>query len=161
VLSESLPREVVATHEAGHAVCALAVGARVDLLTIEATERFAGVVAGQTHFDDSGLQPSELAVVWLGGRAAQLRVSTNDLGCGNDLQFVRELCAQPGVSFGVAVEAANRIITERWAEVERLADALLQRGTLTAPELRAGGAVVRTPHRGQPVVRLIERASKR
>lgn len=135
MIEGALPREVVAIHEAGHAAVALALGMRVHGVSIEPVTCDGGTILGILNFDDRAAPVDHVALVWLAGRAAQRHVDGSDLGCGNDISYVRELVRCDAFD-ALAAESA-RLVAADWRTVERIASALLRDGSLAGREAHA------------------------
>ena len=148
-------RWVTAFHEAAHVVVAGAVGLKVTRVTIEPTyDTFyrqwrVGTteieVLGDHATDYSPAMRARLrreAIFSLAGPAAERRVVGHATLDGDDIDaqvaewlLSRDACDLPRV-LRRAQAIADRLVTERWSAIERLAAALISHRTLTRAQLR-------------------------
>jgi ATP-dependent Zn protease len=140
------PKAVIsaAYHEAGHAVAVERLGYPVLQATIRVSDDFAGAVT----WDVPGHLPlTDRAVIAMAGEIAQRlrygRLTTCEwLGCSQDAQNWRTLVeGLPAESAERALRhtrrETRRMLREHWADVESVAQALIERETLTGDEVRA------------------------
>jgi len=135
-----------ATHEAGHAVAALALGVGVKLATILTDDGIGGHV---DLIDSEDARLAERAMVYLAGREAVSLAGLLDddaqRGCRGDLERVRALVlpladgdATAAERLTVELSVRVRDLLSEWehaSAVGRVSIELLQRWTLTGAEV--------------------------
>ena len=136
-------RERIATHEAGHTVAAITYGVPIISVTVEDRPHMR---RGRYHAPTPDLGFEAIAVICFAGICAEeLLVGPIDDG-GDDLLMVREHIArsvsnplQVGVELARHRDAAARLVRSQWgaARIAKLAEALLQHGTLTGEQIAA------------------------
>lgn len=138
---------VTAMHEAGHAVAAIRVGLLFDHVT--AAPDIEQELDGELHWTDlhaSGdvaMSPTLLAVVLLAGPCAEARATRRRIDrvfAGTAATGDREALASLGLSdaqFVAASRDAVALIERDWAAIERVAEALLDGGSLGFDEVEA------------------------
>jgi ATP-dependent Zn protease len=142
------PAEIVAYHEAGHAVVALALGRPVQRVSIlPDRERL-----GTCHFGKAVFRPSEdwlerEALIALGGLAAEARftgVYALD-GAARDRRYVAELALQRTGDARKAERLERRLLSkteyllareENWRAVARIAAELVRAGAISGRAAR-------------------------
>lgn len=155
-----LDRESSALHEAGHVVVADYLGFTVKAVDIEANDQWWGRTVLSPDPDTAGVAG---AAVFAAGRIAErlvlagrergpkgsrlgpetagedvpscLEPSEGDTQGGTDRQRELQAAGRTGARF--AYRTAARILTRRWATVQAVAGALLERGALEREELEA------------------------
>jgi ATP-dependent Zn protease len=125
----------VAVHEAGHSVIARVVGLRSGRATLSDHDGVA-----RAYFADDGSLNNVVAV--LAGRAATEVIlgRASDYDCSIDDDIAKRMLAAKGfVGFGMRTKLydARALIRQHRAAVERVARALLVRGTLSGDEIDA------------------------
>jgi hypothetical protein len=135
--SAMTPRQLRATHEAGHCVIARALGVKVECATLREVTTL--------HRRGDAESFRERAVVALAGPAAEERY-----GGYSDAQMaglwrnewrgdfdnvLRYLDAAGGDLFAPHKCAAERLVRKHWAAIERVAAALIERGELSGAEI--------------------------
>ena len=137
-----------AYHEAGHAVVALALGRPVQRVSIEPGE----LRLGHCEFRKGAFRPTDDLIeteilILLGGLAAEAQ-HTGEYGwdeASQDLRAVRRLTARRAGNAGKAERLERRMLdkTEHllaqpgaWPAVERIADELLERRTISGRAAR-------------------------
>lgn len=151
--------KATAFHEAGHAVIAWRFRLKVRSATIVPTIGTSGEVASASplrgiHLDHDGSdrahQRAETAIiVYLAGPAAQRRHSPHSWRSYHgriDHSAAADLALRLNGSVEVTnahlkylVIVARDMVAASWAHIERVADALVERGTLTGDEVAALG----------------------
>jgi len=159
-----MSREAIAYHEAGHAVVAYALGCPFVLVTI--VPDLSLLMEGGLKWDGLAqsevlrIGPSESSVdraitMSFAGAAAEARFTGQefdqvwlDTGCAGDREGVNRIIMAitrmhhvplGQVTMRVLSQApdAERLIAERWVEVEAVAGALLERQTLSHAEVES------------------------
>jgi cell division protease FtsH len=157
-------RNVAAWHEAGHAVAALVIPDAADPVSVSIVPRGpAGGVTWMAGTDDQLFTRAEARaslVVLLAGRAGEERYLDGDCtqGAGSDLRAASDMARAMVVDFGMsaigpaptgrrvegavsdlvgqALDDARALIEEHGKVIDSVADALLERETLSVTELR-------------------------
>jgi len=152
----AIDREVVAHHEAGHAVAAHVLGLTVDRISIVSDGDAAGQVIhdygcnmNEVINEDDGIRQWALeraAIVSLAGEAAQRRFrveSVEEEHGGGDRLHVHDMLDHLAGEmdqelrdawYRVLVLRAQRLITEHWVRVTWLASLLLRETTIEGAE---------------------------
>ena len=129
--------ELRAFHEAGHATIAHALGTPVKIATLDGVTTLVRVGCPQA-------QRAE-ALIALSGPLAEDRYQSYSLdeqaalwgsAWWPDLRNALHRL-QAGESLGEAVREARQLVRQNWSQIKRLAQALHQRGELTAAEIDA------------------------
>src|SRR5882724_6017046 len=140
--------EHTASHEAGHAVMALALGRPVDHVSIRPDARY----AGHCEFRKAVFRPSEdwlerEMLIALAGLAAEA-LHTGDYdwdGAARDMRYARSLALDRAGSERKAERLADRMLSKaehvlskptHWRAVERLAGELLRVGEISGRAAR-------------------------
>lgn len=124
-----------ARHEAAHAVIAEACGVRVKWVTIVPAEDYAGLCEYDRRFKRGPLIQGVIAMA--GTAAEQLwhgRRYTNVHRY--DWQTVNRLDVFHGQDWGLLQDMTRIIVRQRKRQIDRIARALMKRGTLTGDEVR-------------------------
>lgn len=129
--------KVVAFHEAGHAVVAHRLG--VAFGSVNALQHEAG--RGMLRCDLSATEPGKAIAILRAGKLAQQKASLDDDGDRQDRQDIAVALGRVHASRREAVrDAAERdargILSDHWQAVERVANALLDKSTLNAADVR-------------------------
>jgi ATP-dependent Zn protease len=127
---------LVAIHEAGHTCIGLLLGLEVVDVTIAPNNR--ADAAGVTTFANFGeVYTSDRIKTMLAGLIAERRAGgvSWDQGCKSDCDEVsRQMAA--GLDLGQLILATDDLVRKHWSRIEKLADALLDRQTLTGADVR-------------------------
>ncbi len=142
----SAAARATAYHEAGHAVAAIVRGVRVKHATIAPSGNSAGHVHLPGHMPKQIGAMHDRGMIALAGEAAQRRFSPRSVRQhhgGSDREMVREFALRASGSAKVAQclvdlwqAQADDLMQARWAAVQRIAAALLERQTVDGVELR-------------------------
>jgi hypothetical protein len=146
-------------HEAGHAVAVVALGARVNQVSV----RRAGITGGRCWHDLGELAPMDEAIVCLAGPCAELFTAEGepdayhraavfvgadpDDHIGGDWPTARALADAHGFSHDDAVDRSAVLVLEHWPAIEAVARALRgsRRGIVSGE--RVAEIVACTPRR--------------
>jgi hypothetical protein len=129
------PLERTAIHEASHAVMADEVGAPITHATIEPSEG----KNGHVRCDKRALSLREKIIISLASSAAQTILKLGQVdptGCAGDMRKAKRHSRKlsPGSLVEIGIETFA-LVTRRWSDVRRVAQALLEHGTLTGEEI--------------------------
>lgn len=141
---------VIAYHEAGHAVAALRLGVPVRHVTIDPENDDGGIVLGHVRFRSGDKDPPSLGhrllVISLAGPAAQRRyaprspVRVNGASDFAHAQRESELCSSDPMAARSlhhwGEREARHLVAREWWLVERIADILIRRRTISGDELQ-------------------------
>jgi ATP-dependent Zn protease len=135
-----------AHHEAGHAVAAIVRGVRVKHATIAPSGNRAGHIRLLGRVPTQTGAMHDRGMIALAGEAAQRRFSPRSVRRhhgGSDREAVRRFALDASGSAKVAQclvdlwqAQADDLVQARWATIQRIAAALLERQTIDGAELR-------------------------
>lgn len=145
-----MDREATAYHEAGHAIIAHELGADVDNITCDSSGRERG------HCTLKESMSAENHAVWsAAGTEAQRKFLESkgvkkgigqDDGCMDDLDGVLDAAevesGTDDLGSNAAIinarwERARKMVEDHWPQIERLANELMRRGTMTGDDIRS------------------------
>lgn len=145
-MARTLSREAIAYHETGHAVAMIALGVKVLDVTIDRPD---GQLGGCTRHVP-GLPPNngQGIVISLAGPVAQLRRCpgswlpdeysplSDDAKANKVIAYIAKVDGGDAKKMRAAAEQkAARLVADHWPEIERVAETLLKRGTLTGDQI--------------------------
>jgi hypothetical protein len=134
----------VAVHEAGHAVSSLVIGHKVR--HIELKRDWGGSIKGGTTMTASTRDPRVMPTFHAGIEAQEIwmqqgqlwtprRIDVSRAAAGHDLEVIQRFTPDRGEQQAHA-DAARGHVAGEWGLVQRMATALLERGRLSARDIR-------------------------
>jgi hypothetical protein len=124
--------EVRALHEAAHAVCAILMGVRIDVLFIGDHQAFADVESEPNPYDVERVE--RYLVVYFAGEPADIRACGHRVGARNDYNRAHQLREKtrqghtslvPMSRFNAIDKFTDDVVSQYWRVIEAVAAALL------------------------------------
>lgn len=138
----------VAAHEAGHAICGLAVGRQINEITLNPPEDgWAGVtryVEGVKHSNDPAIHDVFVAISYVGGELAEAWLGLPDIECpSKERAIVRRRCDLIAPSMGLdpvrlyhfILDTAGHALTINRPQFDQLREAVRVRRVVPAVEI--------------------------
>jgi predicted nucleotidyltransferase len=129
----TMSRDAAAYHEAGHAVIAWALGCMVRFTIIDAE-------GGRCECEDPPEDEGKIVLCFAGPAAQRKHGPGESWHGGGDYGKAAEIALRFGVSDERAsklIDRAHELVAAHWGSIKRVAEALVERGTLQADEIEA------------------------
>lgn len=130
-----MKREDAAYHEAGHAVLAWALGCKVRVVSIRADGS-----GGECQCEEAVEGEGKFILCFAGPASQRTHGSVDSWHGGRDYVQAVEAAESFGISDERAsklIDKAHELVAEQWEGIERVADALVERGMLNTAEIEA------------------------
>lgn len=156
----TMSREAAAYHEAGHAVLAWALGSKVRFVRIDITG------GGECQCEDPVEAEGKFILCFAGPASQRKHGPVEAWHGGNDYAQAVKVGECFGISDARAsklIGRAHELVADHWDSIERMADALIERGALEDDEVEAlfGPPLDRvkfTEHERRTIIEWAERA---